>query len=237
MTIGTDYFCQNFIFFPGNMVPFRVLGYKFDPMQATSSPIAAIAFDLGNVLVKVDHMRFCRRLAELAGMPPQEVYAAVFQTGLEPGYDTGRLSSREFHRRLQTHFRLDLPYARFRELWTEIFDPLEDMEEVAARLARRYPLYLLSNTNDLHFRYIEAHFAGLLQHFRAFILSYRVGSRKPEAGIFQALIREAGLPPHQILYTDDLEDFVLVARSHGLTAWPFVSPRDFQEQLSRHGLW
>ncbi len=95
-------------------------------MTATSSAIAAIAFDLGNVLVAVDHLRFCRRLAPLAGMSPEAVYAAVFQTGLEPGYDTGRLSSREFHRRLQTHFRLDLPYARFRELWTEIFDPLDE---------------------------------------------------------------------------------------------------------------
>ena len=120
-----------------------------------------------------------------------------------------------------------------RELWTEIFDPLDDMEEVAAHLARRYPLYLLSNTNPLHFRYIETHFAGLLKHFRAFILSYREGSRKPEAGIFQALIRQVGLPPAQILFIDDKEDFVVAARSHGLVAWPFVSPGDFQEQLSR----
>jgi putative hydrolase of the HAD superfamily len=206
-------------------------------MTATSPAIAAIAFDLGNVLVKVDHLRFCRRLAPLAGMGPEAVYAAVFQTGLEPGYDTGRLSSREFHRRLRAHFRLDLSYSRFRELWTEIFDPLEDMEEVAARLAQRYPLYLVSNTNPLHFRYIETHFAGLLKLFRDFILSYRVGSRKPEAGIFQALIRQIGLPPAQILFIDDKEDFVAAARTHGLVAWPFVSPGDFQEQLSRNGLW
>jgi len=206
-------------------------------MTTTSSVIAAIAFDLGNVLVAVDHLRFCRRLAPLAGMSPEAVYAAVFQTGLEPGYDTGRLSSRAFHRRLQAHFRLDLPYAFFREIWTEIFAPLDDMEEVAARLAQRYPLYLLSNTNPLHFRYIETHFAGLLKHFRAFILSYREGSRKPEAGIFQALIRQVGLPPAQILFSDDKMDFVVAARSHGLVAWHFVSPLDFQEQLSRHGLW
>ena len=36
-------------------------------MTSTSPPIAAVAFDLGNVLVKVDHLRFCRGLAELAG--------------------------------------------------------------------------------------------------------------------------------------------------------------------------
>src|SRR5271157_4897281 len=120
-------------------------------MTSTSPPIAALAFDLGNVLVQVDHLRFCRGLGELAGRPPQEIYAAVFQSGLEPGYDCGRLSSREFHRRLQALFRLDLPFSRFRDLWNDIFDPLEDMEEVVARLARRYPLYLLSNTNPLHF--------------------------------------------------------------------------------------
>ena len=206
-------------------------------MTSTSPPIAAVAFDLGNVLVKVDHLRFCRGLAELAGWPPQEIYAAVFQSRLETGYDRGRLSSREFHRRLQARFRLDLPFPRFRDLWNEIFDPLEDMQEVVARLARRYPLYLLSNTNPLHFRYLRERFASLLKHFRALILSYRVGSRKPEAAIFQALLREAGLPPARILYIEDKEDFVAAARTHGLTAWIFVSPQDFKERLSVAGLW
>ena len=206
-------------------------------MTSTSPPIAAVAFDLGNVLVKVDHLRFCRGLAELAGWPPQEIYAAVFQSRLETGYDRGRLSSREFHRRLQARFRLDLPFPRFRDLWNEIFDPLEDMQEVVARLARRYPLYLLSNTNSLHFRYLRERFASLLKHFRALILSYRVGSRKPEAAIFQALLREVGLPPARILYIEDNEDFVAAARTHGLTAWIFVSPQDFKERLSVAGLW
>jgi HAD superfamily hydrolase (TIGR01549 family) len=206
-------------------------------MTSASSSIAAIAFDLGNVLVKVDHGRFCRRLGELAGVPPREVYNAVFDTALESDYDTGRLSSREFHRRLQARFGLNLAFSRFRELWTEIFAPLNDMEEVVARLAPRYPLYLLSNTNELHFEYIRENYAALLKPFRAFILSYRVGGRKPEAAIFQALIRQAGVPPARILYTDDKEDFVAAARTHGLTAWHFVSPADFQEQLSRSGLW
>jgi HAD superfamily hydrolase (TIGR01509 family) len=213
----------------------ELLGYKFF-MTPDSLTVAAIVFDLGNVLIKVDHLRFCRRLGALAGMSPPEVYAAVFQTGLEPGYDTGRLSSREFHQRLQAHFGLDLPYPRFREFWTEIFAPLDDMEEVVARLAERYPLYLLSNTNEMHFQYVEEHYPGLLRHFRAFILSYRVGSRKPEAGIFQALIRETGLPPAQILFTDDKDEFVAAARTHALTAWHFTSPGEFKEQLSRHGL-
>lgn len=203
---------------------------------ASALKLAAIAFDLGNVLVAADHFRFCRPFAALANLTPDEVYAAVFGSDLEPGYDTGRVSSEEFYRRVMDRFHLALPYPRFCELWNGIFAPLEDMEQTVARLAPLYPLYLLSNTNPLHFQYIKKHYP-LLRHFRRFILSYEVGSRKPEAGIYQALIREMGAPPERCLYLDDLLPFVETARSHGLAAWHFVSPRDFKEQLSREGLW
>lgn len=198
--------------------------------------LAAIAFDLGNVLVKAEHFRFCRPFAALVNLTADEVYAAVFGSDLEPGYDTGRVSSEEFYRRVMDRFGLALPFPRFCELWNDIFAPLEDMEHTVARLAARYPLYLLSNTNPLHFQYIKEHYP-LLRHFRGFILSYEVGSRKPEPGIFQALIREMGQPPERCLYLDDLLPFVEAARSHGLVAWHFISPRDFKEQLSREGLW
>jgi FMN phosphatase YigB (HAD superfamily) len=70
--------------------------------------ITAITFDLGNVLIRVDHLRFCRRLAALAALSPQEVYAQVFESGLEPGYDTGRITSREFYQRVTDHFGVAL---------------------------------------------------------------------------------------------------------------------------------
>ena len=207
-------------------------------MTSPSSAIAAIAFDLGNVLVKVDHGRFCRRLGELAGVTPQEVYTAVFDTTLEFDYDTGRVSSREFHRRLQARLGLNLPCLpppgvldRESSLpWTTWRRWQLAWRNATPCISSPIPM---SGTSSISGKTMPR----LLQPFRAFILSYRVGGRKPEAAIFQALIRQAGVPPARILYTDDKEDFVAAARTHGLTAWPFVSPADFQEQLSREGLW
>ncbi len=203
---------------------------------ASPLPITALAFDLGNVLVRVDHLRFCRRLAALVDLSPEEVYAAVFQTRLEPRFDTGRLSSPAFCRRIMGRFRLALPYPRFCALWNEIFDPMEGMEEVVERLGGRYLLLLVSNTNPLHFRYIRQRFP-VVRHFRRFILSYRVGSRKPEAGFYQALIREAGGEPAHCLFIDDKPPFVEAARAHGLLAWHFTSPQEFKQEVTRHGLW
>ena len=200
-------------------------------------PITAITFDLGNVLVKVDHLRFCRRLAALAGLSPQEVYAQVFESSLEPGYDTGRITSREFYARVTAHFGVTLTYARFCELWCDIFDPMDAMAAVVAHLAPRFPLFLLSNTNSLHFDYIRERFDAILQPFQAFILSYEVGSRKPEAAIYQALIQRVQRPPEEILFLDDKATFVAAARGQGLVAWQFHSPQELQQDLERHGLW
>ncbi|MFZ5451810.1 MAG: HAD family hydrolase [Thermodesulfobacteriota bacterium] len=198
--------------------------------------LEAIAFDLGNVLVAVDHLRFCRGFAALTSLTPEEVYAVVFDSDLEPGYDTGRLSSQEFHQRLLARFGLTLPYPRFAALWNDIFAPLEDMEETVAHLAQRYPLYLLSNTNPLHFQYIQENYP-LLRHFRRCLLSYEVGSRKPEPGIFQTLIRTMGREPGRCLFLDDKLPFVEAARTHGLVAWHFTTPEDFHRKLDEYGLW
>ena len=200
-------------------------------------PITAITFDLGNVLVRVDHLRFCRRLAALTALSPQEVYAQVFESALEPGYDTGRISSREFYQRVTAHFGVALPYSRFCELWCDLFDPMEGMAELVRHLASSFPLFLLSNTNALHFDYIKERFGLILEPFRAFILSYRVGSRKPEPAIYQSLIRQAGRPPEEILFLDDKVSFVEGALNQGLTAWQFRSPQELRQELVRHGLW
>ncbi|MHB9072984.1 MAG: HAD family hydrolase [Desulfobaccales bacterium] len=207
------------------------------PGPPLPGPITAITFDLGNVLVKVDHLRFCRQVAALAGLSPQEVYAQVFESSLEPGYDTGRITSREFYERITAHFGVTPTYARFRELWCDIFDPMEAMAAVVAHLAPRFPLFLLSNTNSLHFNYIRERFEAILQPFKAFILSFEVGSRKPEAAIYQALIQRVSRPPEEILFLDDKVIFVDGARSQGLTAWQFRSPQELQQDLERHGLW
>jgi HAD superfamily hydrolase (TIGR01509 family) len=199
--------------------------------------ITAITFDLGNVLVKVDHLRFCRRLAALAALSPQEVFAQVFGSSLEPGYDTGRISSREFYERVSAHFGVALPYSEFCDLWCDIFDPMDGMNELVQHLASRFPLYLLSNTNSLHFDYIQARFAAILQPFRAFVLSYQVRSRKPEPAIYQSLIRRVGRPPQEILFLDDKESFVEAARGQELAAWQFRSPQEMRQELARHHLW
>ena len=201
-----------------------------------SVPPTTIAFDLGNVLIRVDHLRFCRRLAVYTSASPQEIFQYVFHGPLEPAYDTGKISSEDFHRGVCEHFGLTLPFDRFARYWRDIFAPLEGMAEMVARLLDRYPLFLVSNTNALHFDYIRD-MCPYLDRFRQLILSYEVGSRKPEPGIYQTLIRATGGPPEACLFIDDKEPFVAAARDQGLQAWQFTSAADLEARLAKLGVW
>ena len=201
-------------------------------------PITAITFDLGNVLIRVDHLRFCRRLAALAALTPQEVYAQVFESSLEPGYDTGRITSREFYQRVTDHFGVALPYSRFCDLWCDLFDPMEGMAELVAHLASSFPLFLLSNTNALHFDYIK-------ERFRLISCSHSGPSSCPMRWAAANRSRPSTSPssgrrgarPEEILFLDDKVSFVEAARGQGLTAWQFRSPQELQPELARQGLW
>lgn len=197
--------------------------------------IRLITFDLGNVLVQVDHSLFCRRLAAAAGVAPAMVYDRVFRGPLEPGFDTGQLTPLEFYARITAAFGLNLDFAEFAAWWNDIFQPLPEMEALVAQLADRLSLFLLSNTNSLHFDYIRANFP-VIRYFDRLLLSYELGCRKPEAAIYQALIEAAGLPPDQILFIDDRQDFVIAARQHNLQTWHFQGPEPLRQELSRLGL-
>lgn len=198
--------------------------------------IKLITFDLGNVLIKVDHLKFCQRLALLAQVTADEVFDYVFTGPLEPCYDTGKLTTQEFYQHIVAHFNVSLEFERFAHWWNSLFSPMPEMAAVVARLAKSYPLFLLSNTNALHFEYIQANYP-VVANFSQFILSYQVGSRKPERGIYEHLILKSGLPPENILFIDDKMIFVAAAREQGILAWQFTSGQDLKRQLMAHDLW
>jgi len=198
--------------------------------------IKLITFDLGNVLIKVDHMEFCRRLAVLTPLTADDVFDYVFNGSLEPEYDSGRMTSEEFYHQIITQFKVTIEYERFARWWNSLFSPMPEMAEVVISLANRYKLFLLSNTNALHFEYIVKNYP-VLKHFSKFVLSYEVGSRKPENGIYDFLIEHSGHSPEQILFIDDKMPFVTAAREHGIQAWQFTSCEILKQQLKEYGLW
>jgi len=195
----------------------------------------AIIFDLGNVLVQFDFERWRRALENFCPYAAAEIRRRIAATDLVERFETGLIEPPEFVAQLSRILDLDMEYAGFCKLWSSIFtDPLIP-EVMLQRLAARYRLVLLSNTNAIHFEMIRENYP-LLRHFHERILSYEVHAMKPRREIFQAALERCGCRPEECFYTDDIAAYVEAAQRLGIDAVQFESVAQLERELKARGI-
>ena len=72
-------------------------------------------------------------------------------------------------------------------------------EELLAALKRKYPLILVSNTNEAHIDFVRANYR-VLDYFDHLVFSYEVGSLKPDREIFDRAIQRRRPPRRSIVF-------------------------------------
>ena len=126
-------------------------------------------------------------------------------------------------------------FAAFRRLWCEQFTLNEGAFRLLKRLARKMPVYLLSNTNHLHYEHIRRRYP-FSRHIKGAVLSHKVGLRKPEAAIYLAALKRARVRPEQALFIDDLPENVRGAQKVGMLAVRYEGPEKLESDLQALGL-
>lgn len=121
-------------------------------------------------------------------------------------------------------FLLGIPVARLRQL---------------EQLHRRYPLYLLSNTNPIM---MEQRIAGefckdgrdMGYYFNGIVTSYEAGCCKPERRIFDYAAGKFGIDPETTLFFDDSQANVDAAIRAGYQAVLVAPGQEFAQVLDRY---
>ncbi|WP_367175036.1 HAD-IA family hydrolase [Flavobacterium sp.] len=91
-------------------------------------------------------------------------------------------------------------------------------------LSSRYRLFLLTNTDSIHISRFEhkvgmSFYTDFYRCFEKVYYSYEMGMRKPDAEIFNAIIRKHDLSPKRTLFIDDKKTNTDAAESLGLHVW------------------
>lgn len=197
--------------------------------------IRLIISDFGGVICTFDYRIFCRRLAGRIGRDAEEIYAAVYDSDLHAEFEQGRLTGPEYHKRVMSLFGADVPYVEFFPMYGDIFTEIPGTCEMLRRLHTRYPLYLLSDTNEIHFGYVKETVEAV-RLFDEFIVSYEVGAMKPQPRIYREALRRSGLPADACVFIDDRPGNVEGARRVGMHALQFTSPERCAVDLARLGV-
>lgn len=196
----------------------------------------AVLFDLGKVLIDFDHRIAVRRIQAYCTLKEEEIYNLFFDSDVTDRYERGSVSSEDFFREVKAMLGARISYDEFMPIWNEIFTPHPGMREVLSSLYGAYRLYLVSNLNESHGRYLQQQFPQYFKYFEHLFFSYELHMRKPDAAIYAAIIDFIQLPPQQIIYTDDRAELVAAAGKCGIDAFVFASTDSCKEQLRKRGI-
>ncbi|MEI6154485.1 MAG: HAD family phosphatase [Deltaproteobacteria bacterium] len=189
--------------------------------------IKLFVFDLGNVILPFEHRQIATELYEKsrdkARFAPDEIFTFMFgrDKGFINDYETGQVSSEEFFGRLKERYKLDITFEKFADIWNPIFCENQEVNDAILHLkSKGYPIFLLSNTNELHFSYIIDQYP-IVHELDEWILSFEAGVKKPEKRIYEMIFEKMDVHKNEVFYIDDIERYVEAAKEFGIQGMVF----------------
>jgi len=204
-------------------------------MNVVESPIKTVIFDLGNVLVNFDAHKAVKRFASDCGIPISRTWWHFFVSPHEKAYTRGEITCEDFYGAARDALKLKVDFEKFRFYWNDIFWENEGMDELLSSLSAKYPLYLISNTNRMHFEYIKENFK-ILRHFEKMFASHEVGARKPEPAIYKKVLHAIPFKAPECVFIDDKIEFVRGARRAGMKSIQFRARLQLIRDLKKIGV-
>ncbi|MGB3946898.1 MAG: HAD family phosphatase [Bacteroidia bacterium] len=186
-----------------------------------------IIFDLGGVLINLNYSLTADAFAQLGIKEFHDLFSQAKQTDLFDLYEKGLISSTEFRKRVKKLLNTTISDEKIDNAWNAMLldFPVERLEFLK-KVKSQHRTFLLSNTNDIHIQKINQDLqqhhaiADLSNHFEKVYLSYEINMRKPDAEIFEFVLKENGLLAHETLFIDDSAQHIATAKQLGIhTYW------------------
>lgn len=188
--------------------------------------IRNIIFDLGGVLYNIDPALTTKALQCSLGMEGLGgFFSKAAKNNLFERFEKGEISEDAFREEIRHLSGLQVSNQQIDQGWNAmLLDMPAHHIELLEGLKGHYRLFLLSNTNAIHYPFFQRYmhnafgFDSLDQIFEKTYLSHKVGMRKPHGQVFELIINENALVPEETLFIDDTHEHVVGARGAGLKA-------------------
>ena len=196
-------------------------------MKIDLTNIRNIIFDLGNVIVNLDFDASVKAFTALGlkhdVLNNQQVYSdPVFYE-----FEVGKITKPEFFMRVRAVLKNpEATDIQIENAWNSMIKDVPSCRvKVLQEIARKYNIYLFSNTNQVHIEGFHATFKA--QHgidfpslFVKDYYSHEIHERKPDLSSYQKVVELSGINPKESMFVDDLEKNIIGAGKAGLqTFW------------------
>lgn len=174
-----------------------------------------IIFDLGGVLVGFDRQRSIDAF-ERIGCGKVADYIRDHRTeDLFYRIELGEISTHVFCEEVRLMTATNAADEAIIEAWNVLLKPVttERLQRLRELREAGHRLFLLSNTNDMHWQYCGHQ---VVDCFERVFLSYEMRLSKPDPQIFAEVLRQADIEACDTLFIDDNADNIAAAASLGI---------------------
>ncbi|MEI8187249.1 MAG: HAD family hydrolase [Chlorobiaceae bacterium] len=185
--------------------------------------MSIILLDIGNVIVSVDFLRFCRSVIPDGTSDPHAVSRKYCEGDLKIKFDQGIIAPLDYLSMIgRDSLTGNMSHGEIRELWQDIFSPLEGAEEGVEILCSEHKLWIISDTDPLHFAFLLKNYP-LLRERERYYLSYEHGFLKSSPEAFEHILNDSGLAAHEFVLIDDKLENCSAAAAVGIKSIRFES--------------
>lgn len=204
-------------------------------MRKKTNKIKAIVFDAGGVLLDLNLERCRNAFKDILGYNRiDELLDPCLQKGIYGDMEEGRITSEEFRRQVLAESKPGSTPEMVDACMAALLDGIVPEKVTYLNLLKeRYPLYLLSNNNEIAWACFHTIFRRdgipIPETFKDCFLSYRMGLLKPNPEIFLKVIESLGLQPDEILYIDDSRANAVSAARVGMNSLYYKRGSDLEQ--------
>lgn len=204
--------------------------------------IKNLLFDLGGVIMDIKRDD-CVAAFKAIGMADADKYLGEYvQAGFFAGVENGSLTPEQFREAVRgvidrevTDEEIDRAFGSFLK-----GIPVHRLDELK-RLASRYNIYLLSNTNPIMWnqgirRYFAQQGKDIHHYFKGIVTSFEARVMKPDAAIFRYAEHKLGIRPEETLFIDDSQTNLDAAAALGFHTLLAAPGTEFYTELQKAGL-
>lgn len=182
----------------------------------------ALILDFGGVIYQISHMQQFETFSRLGINNFFELYSHTLQSPLFADFECGKFNPDTFRKTLNKLMGKKMNPQEIDRAWNSILVgfPRENVLFLE-KLSKRYKLYLLSNTNSIHYDVYINEFTNKFGYnfntlFEKVFWSFKVGMRKPNADIYQYVKSEIGINHNEMLFIDDTKTNTEAAIKNGI---------------------
>tara|TARA_B110000240_G_scaffold168791_1_gene191407 strand:- start:47 stop:667 length:621 start_codon:yes stop_codon:yes gene_type:complete len=181
----------------------------------------AIIFDLGAVILNINYQNTIDEFTKLKVKNATTFYSKKVQTDLFNQIETGVISRNEFLKALQKETK-NATIIQLEQAWNAmLLDLPQERLQMIKKLKNNHTIYLLSNTNAIHIDALKKQlekkkWLAFCELFDKMYLSHELGLRKPDAKIFEYILKEQKLKAEEVFFIDDSQQHIASAKKLGI---------------------